>query len=133
MHNRHLCRSRQPFTTVIQCTVGNAPDFDTLGPWSGIKLLHFLLVHKLFIPSSNLARGIFFRFISTLFVMRVRERRRRDCMQHMRAPKARLYETHPSLHDRAGTLASLLYMGTPQDKILWMNDGETATTFVVLS
>ena len=30
-------------------------------------------------------------------------------MQHMRAPKARLYETRPSLHDRAGTLASLLY------------------------
>ena len=107
MRNRQLCRSRQPLTTAVQCAVGNAPDFDTLGLWSGIKLLHvFLLVHKLFIPSSNPARGIFFRFIATLFVTRVRERQRRDCMQHMRAPKARLYETHPSLHDRAGTLAS---------------------------
>ena len=63
----------------------------------------FLLVHKLFIPSSNPASGIFFRFIVTLFVTRVRE------LQHMRAPKAQLYEIHPSLHDRAGTLASILY------------------------
>ena len=29
----HLCRSRQPLTTAIQCTVGNAQDFDTLDRW----------------------------------------------------------------------------------------------------
>ena len=27
-------------------------------------------------------------------------------MQYMRAPKAQVYATHPSLHDRAGTLVS---------------------------
>ena len=94
----------QPLTTAIHCTVGKAPDFDTLGPWSGIKLLDvFLLVHKL-LSQVQIQHVDFFRFIATLFVMRVR----RDCMQHVhvRAPKARLYETHPSLHDRAGTLAS---------------------------
>ena len=34
--NRHPCRSRQSFTTAIQCTVGSALDFDTLGAWLGI-------------------------------------------------------------------------------------------------
>ena len=33
---RYPCRSRQPLTTAIQCTVGKALDFDTLGQWSGI-------------------------------------------------------------------------------------------------
>ena len=57
----YLCRLTQPLTTACQCTVDNALDFDNLGPWLGIKLLNvFLLIHKLFIPSSNPARGIFF-------------------------------------------------------------------------
>ena len=36
--DRHPCRSRQPLTTAIQCTVGKALDFNfnTLGRWSGI-------------------------------------------------------------------------------------------------
>ena len=33
---RYLCRSRQPLITAIQCTVGKALDFDTLGRWLGI-------------------------------------------------------------------------------------------------
>ena len=49
MPNSHLCQSRQPLTTASQCTAGNALDFDTLGMWLRIKLLHsFLLVQKLF-------------------------------------------------------------------------------------
>ena len=42
----HLCRSRQPLTTASQCTPGNALDFDTLGTWSGIKLLRSFLLRS---------------------------------------------------------------------------------------
>ena len=34
--DRHLCRSRRPLITAIQCTVSKALDFGTLGRWSGI-------------------------------------------------------------------------------------------------
>ena len=43
VRNRHLYRLKDPSTTAIQCTVGNALDCDTLVQWSRMETLQKIL------------------------------------------------------------------------------------------
>ena len=46
-------------TAINHSTVGNAQYLDTLGPWSGIKLLHFLSIEKVFeLPNKKLCSNL---------------------------------------------------------------------------
>ena len=80
------------------CSAGSATDCDTQDPKFESKIF---LVYTLF------AR----RVLTSLQKLRKHMNTCRSyctgsCMQHVRAPKVRLYAKHTILHDRAGTLTS---------------------------